>query len=128
MRRYFGAAFLAAAMAFPAAAQQVIAKGSWVLSVPGYPALGVLGVFQSSADCQKGFANDYALAQSDYNDALQADQQGYVNPYVAAMNGAPGEQDQNMARAAAKDNYLKQNLEDQTTILNAVQGATCAQQ
>lgn len=128
MRRYFCAALLAVALAAPAAAQQMITKGSWVLAVPGYPALGVLGVFSTSDACQQGFAKAYGIAQSDYNDALQADQEGYVNPYVAAMNGSPGQQDQNMASAAAKDNYLAQNLDDATTIVNAVKGATCTQQ
>jgi len=111
-----------------AQAQQVIPKGAWVLSAPQHPELGVIGVFQTADACKQGWSKANDLAQSLYNKAAQAENNGYVDPYAAALAAPPGQKDAILAGTKAKDDFLAQNLENYTEIRDAVETATCAQQ
>jgi hypothetical protein len=123
----FGILF--ALLSFSAArAQQVITKGSWVLSAPSDNGPIVLGVYSSVAFCQQGWRDHDAAVHDYYNAALSNQKKYYEDPYQAAMAAAPGDRQAVMAGAAAKDGVLANYMNAATEMLNSMQDATCIQQ
>ena len=110
--------------------QQIIPKGSWVLSIPASPTTqaALLGVFKTPDSCSDGFKRAVEIAGAYYEAALKLEKTGYIDPTAAAMNGPPSEAQARQAYAVGNDNYLIDQTNNSENALDAIESATCAQQ
>jgi hypothetical protein len=120
----FGAALALTALPHNVAAQQVIAKGDWVLENPAAPGYGQLGVFSTAKACVAGQHEMNAEAAQSYHQAV-ANYKDLTNRETVEWN----ESHQFITSdEVAKGSRLNDALQNAYNLWQVVSGANCIQQ